>query len=563
MTARPRYVNATVRTSPVVQLKSPFKEADVRKLSLGAEVSISGTIYTGRDRLHKFLYEGGESPVNLADAALFHCGPIVVKDEKGEWKVVAAGPTTSSRENPYMAQIIAERGLRVILGKGGMNAETQTACREHGCVYIQVVGGAAAWLAKCVRRVDAVWFIDEFGATEAMWKLEVENLTGIVAINANGESLFSGVEQFSRRRLKALVGSPLVLDLKRAGKPGMEYQPPRESAGEPPPLKIVFMGSADVSCTVLKHLAETPGYKICGVVTQPDKPSGRNRKISPCPAKAYAQKLGLEVIDPPKLNVDPVRDQIREWDPDVIVVVAYGQFLGSKILGMPRLGCLNVHLSLLPRYRGAAPIHRCIENGDTVSGVTIMRMDQGMDSGDILMQVEEPVQPDDTAGSLHDRLSVMGAILLTKCLPKWRSGLITPVKQRTQDVTFANKLCKAEGCLDWNLPVETLARRVRAFNPWPSCYAMFTPPGEDGLERLKVLAARAEKLPEGKAFEVGVVADISPEGIAVAAFDGMLRLLEVRREGSKTFTGAQFLQNCRFEVGKPFCSSAVKARQPE
>lgn len=555
MTPRGKFVNATVRTSPVVSLKYPFREADVRRLTLGAEVSISGTVYTGRDRLHKFLFEGGQSPVDLSDGALFHCGPLIVRDEKGNWKVVAAGPTTSSRENPYMSQIIAEQGIRVVLGKGGMNAETQTACKEHGCVYIQVVGGAAAWLAKCVKRVDTAFFLDEFGATEAMWKLEVENLTGIVAINANGESLFSGVEQFSRRRFSALAGTPFVLDTKRAGKPGMAYREKRDGAGEPPPLNIVFMGSADVSCTVLKQLAETPGYRISGVVTQPDKPSGRNRKIAPCPAKAFAEKLGLDVITPEKLNVDPVREQIKKWNPDVIVVVAYGQFLGLKILSMPRLGCLNVHLSLLPKYRGAAPVHRAIENGDATSGVTIMRMDQGMDSGDILMQEEIPVLPSDTAGTLHDRLSVLGALLLIKCLPKWRSGLITPRKQTTHEVTFANKLCKAEGYLDWHLPAELLARRVRAFNPWPSCYAMFTPPGQDGhVERLKVLAARAEPFPKG-AYEVGHVADISGEGIAISTESGILRLLEVRREGSKTFTGTQFLQNCPFVLGMPFAGA--------
>ncbi len=554
MTARPKFVNATVRTGSTVQLKYPFKEADVRKLQLGTEVSISGTVYTGRDRLHKFLFEGGESPVDLTDGAIFHCGPIVVKDENNDWKVVAAGPTTSSRENPYMSQIIGERGLRVILGKGGMDAETQTACRENGCVYIQVVGGAAAWLAKCVKRVDAVWFLDEFGATEAMWKLEVENLTGIVAINAKGESLFSGVEQFSRRRFMALVGSPLVLDLKRAGKPGMAYQQPRDSAGEPPPLNIVFMGSADVSCTVLKQLAQTPGYNIKGVITQPDKPSGRNRKITPCPAKAYAEGLGLNVITPAKLNVDEVREQIKEWNPDVIVVVAYGQFLGSKILNMPRLGCLNVHLSLLPKYRGAAPIHRCIENGDTVSGVTIMRMDQGMDSGDILMQHEIAVEPDDTAGVLHERLSGLGAALLTKCLPKWRSGLLTPRKQNVQDVTFANKMSKAEGELDWTIPAELLERRVRAFNPWPACFAMFTPPGSKGEpERLKVLLAKAEPMADDLNLAPGTIADVSEEGIAIATTKGMLRLVEVRREGSKSFNGAQFAQNCPFEVGEAFC----------
>lgn len=554
MSNRPRNLNATVRTSSVINLKFPFTEADVRKLPLGAEVSISGTIYTGRDRLHKFLFEGGTSPVDLTDAAIFHCGPIVVKDDEGQWRVVAAGPTTSSRENPYMPSIITDRGVRVILGKGGMSAETQTACREYGAVYIQVVGGAAAWLAKCVKRVEDVWFLDEFGATEAMWKLEVENLTGIVAINANGESLFSGVEKFSERRMRALISSPLVLDIEDTEKEKGLSQRPKDRAGEAPSLNIVFMGSADVSCTVLKQLVETPGYNVQAVITQPDKPSGRNRKLTPCPAKAFALERGLEVFDPPKLNVDEVREKIKSYNPDVIIVVAYGQFLGSKILSMPRLGCLNVHLSLLPKYRGAAPIHRCIENGDAISGVTIMRMDKGMDSGDILMQCETEVQPDETAGSLHDRLSGLGANLLIKCLPKWRSGLITPQQQDANQVTFANKLCKADGFLDWNLPAELLARRVRAFNPWPACYAIFTPPGSDKLERLKVLSARAEKLPEGKAFEAGSVADISDEGIAIATIDGMLRLVEVRREGSKTFTGKQFVQSCPFAIGTDFCS---------
>lgn len=554
MSNRPRNLNATVRTSSVINLKFPFTEADVRKLPLGAEVSISGTIYTGRDRLHKFLFEGGTSPVDLTDAAIFHCGPIVVKDDEGQWKVVAAGPTTSSRENPYMPSIITDRGVRVILGKGGMSAETQTACREYGAVYIQVVGGAAAWLAKCVKRVEDVWFLDEFGATEAMWKLEVENLTGIVAINANGESLFSGVEKFSERRMRALISSPLVLDIEDTEKEKGLSQRPKDRAGEAPSLNIVFMGSADVSCTVLKQLVETPGYNVQAVITQPDKPSGRNRKLTPCPAKAFALERGLEVFDPPKLNVDEVREKIKSYNPDVIIVVAYGQFLGSKILSMPRLGCLNVHLSLLPKYRGAAPIHRCIENGDAISGVTIMRMDKGMDSGDILMQCETEVQPDETAGSLHDRLSGLGANLLIKCLPKWRSGLITPQQQDANQVTFANKLCKADGFLDWNLPAKLLARRVRAFNPWPACYAIFTPPGSDKLERLKVLSARAEKLPEGKAFEAGAVADISDEGIAIATIDGMLRLVEVRREGSKTFTGKQFVQSCPFAIGTDFCS---------
>jgi tartrate/fumarate subfamily iron-sulfur-dependent hydro-lyase beta chain len=195
-------MNAAARSS--ILLTAPFDEAAIRALPLGVTVRISGTIYTGRDRVHRYLFDGGESPVDLRGGALFHCGPVVVPEGES-WRVVAAGPTTSIREEPYMASIIARHGIRVILGKGGMGAATQTACREHGCVYIQTVGGAAAWIAQCVRRVGRVWFEREFGATEAMWEFTVEGLIGRVAIDARGESLFAGVEAASAARLRRLL----------------------------------------------------------------------------------------------------------------------------------------------------------------------------------------------------------------------------------------------------------------------------------------------------------------------------------------------------------------------
>lgn len=545
------------RPTSEIHLTYPFREEDVRKLPLGATLSISGTIYTGRDRLHRYLADGGQSPVDLHDGAIYHCGPIVIPDEEqpAGWRIVAAGPTTSSRENPYMPKIIREHGLRLLLGKGGMNPETQKACRENGCVYVQVVGGAAAWLARCIRRVEAVWFLDDFGATEAMWKLEVEDLPGIVAIDANGESLFSSVEQLSRKRLKELIGSPLRLDRKVAGHGGPDYTQPNEPAGLPPPLNVVFMGSADVSCEVLRALHDAPRVTIQGVVTQPDKPRGRNRKLMPCLAKEEALSLGLPVISPEKVNAQEVRDTIAKWRPDVIIVVAYGQFLGSRILSMPPLGCLNVHLSLLPRYRGAAPVQRAVESGDKESGVTIMKMDHGMDSGDIIMQRVEPTREDDTAGDLHDRLSKIGAELLIECLPKWRSGLITPRAQRAEDVTFANKLNKDEARLFWLASAETLATRIRAFNPWPVCYAYFENRRGDTttVERLQILRARAEKLPEGTVpTAIGTVVDISAEGPAIATADGMLRLLEVKRPGGKKISGAAFLCGCPLSIGQLF-----------
>ncbi len=192
----------------MIELQHPFTEAQVRPLQAGQSVHVAGVVYTGRDRLHKFLHDGGASPVSLRDGAIYHCGPVVVPDGAGGWRIVAAGPTTSSREDPYMPAIIAQHGLRVIIGKGGMGAATREACREHGCVYLQAVGGAAALLAARIRAVRRVFFLSEFGATEAMWELDVSAFEAIVGIDAQGRSLFDEVAEQSRRELDRLLGSP-------------------------------------------------------------------------------------------------------------------------------------------------------------------------------------------------------------------------------------------------------------------------------------------------------------------------------------------------------------------
>ena len=190
------------------RLSLPLSEADVRALRAGDEVALTGLLHTGRDRFHKFLGEGNPAPVDLRGGAIFHCGPVVVRDEAtGAWRIVAAGPTTSSREEPYMPGIIAREGLRAVVGKGGMGPATAAACREHGCVYLQAVGGAAALLARCVRRVAAVHFLDEFGATEACWSLDVEDLPLLVGMDASGRSLYAEVETSSRAALDALLSS--------------------------------------------------------------------------------------------------------------------------------------------------------------------------------------------------------------------------------------------------------------------------------------------------------------------------------------------------------------------
>jgi fumarate hydratase class I len=186
-------------------LSYPYTEEQVRALTAGEPVSVHGLVFTGRDRLHKFLHEGGVSPVVLRDGALFHCGPVVVPEAGGTWRVVAAGPTTSVREEPYQAGIIAQHGVRVVIGKGGMGAATQAACRQYGCVYLQVVGGAAVSLADRIRRVRQVYFLDQFGATEAMWELDVEGLEAVVAMDALGNSLYAEVTDRSRSELGRLL----------------------------------------------------------------------------------------------------------------------------------------------------------------------------------------------------------------------------------------------------------------------------------------------------------------------------------------------------------------------
>ena len=186
------------------QLRYPFSEEAVRGLRAGEIVQVNGRVFTGRDRLHKHLAEGGACPVSLRDGALYHCGPVVVPQGEG-WRVVAAGPTTSVREEPYMAEVIERHGVRVIIGKGGMGAATREACEKFGCVYLQAVGGAAALLAQRIRRVESVHFIEEFGATEALWELEVEDFETVVGIDAHGRDLFGEVKTSSREVLRRLT----------------------------------------------------------------------------------------------------------------------------------------------------------------------------------------------------------------------------------------------------------------------------------------------------------------------------------------------------------------------
>ena len=235
-------------------------------------------------------------------------------------------------------------------------------------------------------------------------------------------------------------------------------------------MKVVFMGTPDFSVGTLEALVEA-GYEITGVVTQPDKPKGRGKQMMPTPVKEAAEKHGLPVYQPRRVRDAEAIEEIRKMEPDVIVVVAFGQIIPKEILDMPKYGCINVHASLLPAYRGAAPIQWAVMNGDEVSGVTIMKMDEGLDTGDMLTKVEVPLAADETGGSLFDKLAAAGAKLLVETLPKLEKGEVTPEKQPEISTTeYARMIKKEDGKIDWTKSAVEIERQIRAMSPWPSAF---------------------------------------------------------------------------------------------
>ncbi len=297
-------------------------------------------------------------------------------------------------------------------------------------------------------------------------------------------------------------------------------------------IQVVFMGSPDFSLPTLRLLADA--YQVVGVVTQPDRASGRGRELKPPPVKLLAQELGIPVMQPEKLRQPEAMEQLRLWNPDLIVVAAFGQILKKDVLYLPRFGCINVHASLLPRWRGAAPINAAILHGDEETGITIMKMDVGLDTGPMLAQRSIPLTREDTAGSVFEKLSQLGADLLIETLPVYLSGRIEPVPQPDEGMTYAPMLKKEEGQLDFTHPADELERRVRAFDPWPGAFMNF-----DGT-LLKIHRAHVE---EGAA-EAGqrLVYRDQP---AVGAANGFLILDEVQPAGKKTMSGKSFLAGAR------------------
>jgi methionyl-tRNA formyltransferase len=306
-------------------------------------------------------------------------------------------------------------------------------------------------------------------------------------------------------------------------------------------LRVAFAGTPEFASTALAAI-HAAGHPVPLVLTQPDRPAGRGMKLTPSPVKQLALDLGVPVAQPRSLRLDGKfpdeaaagRAALEAARADVLVVAAYGLILPEWVLALPRLGCLNIHGSLLPRWRGAAPIHRAIEAGDAETGITIMQMDAGLDTGDMLLAAREPVAFDDTTGLLHDRLAALGARLIVQALADAAAGALKPVRQPEQGVTYAHKIAKSEAAIDWTLPAEVIERRIRAFDPFPG--ATFQARGET----VKLWRAQVERLDIAAA--PGSVVAAEGARLAVACGDGALALLDVQRPGGKRVAVAQWLQ---------------------
>ncbi len=330
-------------------------------------------------------------------------------------------------------------------------------------------------------------------------------------------------------------------------------------------MRVIFAGTPEFARVALARL-HAAGFEIPLVLTQPDRPAGRGLKLQASAVKQWAQTQGIAVAQPRSLRLDGKypddaaagKAQIEAARADVMVVAAYGLILPQWVLDAPRLGCLNIHGSLLPRWRGAAPIHRAIEAGDTQTGVTIMQMDAGLDTGDMLLTESCAIGNADTTGSLHDTLADLGGRMIVKALELAASGGLKPVAQPSEGVTYAHKIEKHEAALDWTLPAEVLARRVRAFNPFPGAFSVL------GAETIKIWRAQALATPAGAVpagARSGQVVHASADGIDVMTGTGVLRLQQLQKPGGKPMAVADFLRGFDLAPGNVFGAGSDTAAQ--
>ena len=314
-------------------------------------------------------------------------------------------------------------------------------------------------------------------------------------------------------------------------------------------MRVVFAGTPEFAAVALQRL-HAAGVEIPLVLTQPDRPAGRGMKLQASPVKAFAQAHGIAVAQPRGLKLDgkygedaaAAREALLAARPEVMVVAAYGLILPAWVLELPRLGCLNIHASLLPRWRGAAPIHRAIEAGDAETGITIMQMDAGLDTGDMLLEAREAIRADDSTATLHDRLAALGGRLIVEALELAACGGLHPVKQPAEGVSYAHKIEKAEAAIDWRLPAAAIERRLRAFDPFPGASGVLAG------ETIKVWRA----LPCTGSGRPGEVLSVGEAGVEVACGEGALRLTELQRAGGKRLPAAAFLSGHPIAPGARF-----------
>ena len=297
-------------------------------------------------------------------------------------------------------------------------------------------------------------------------------------------------------------------------------------------MRVIFMGTPSLAVPILWAIHKG-NYEVIGVVTQPDRPRGRGRKVGISPVKEQAMGLRLPVMQPETTKDEVFIAEVKRMSPDLIVVAAYGRILTKDLLDIPRLGCINVHASLLPKYRGAAPIQWAIAKGERRTGITIIKMDEGMDTGDILLAQEVEIGADDTAQSLHDTLAQVGANLIIKAMDQLNRGTLRPIPQDHREATYAPPLKKEDGLIDWSQDAHDIFNRIRAFNPWPGAFTYLK-----GL-RLKIFSA---KIITGEVRErAGKVVQSGPEGVKVTTGKGYLLIKEVQLEGRKKMSIREFL----------------------
>jgi methionyl-tRNA formyltransferase len=308
-------------------------------------------------------------------------------------------------------------------------------------------------------------------------------------------------------------------------------------------VKAVFFGTAEIARPSLAALHSSGFAKVIAVVSQPDRPSGRDLKLHPTPVKALAIERGIPVLQPERARSEEFLAKLRELKPDVIVVMAYGQILPASLLEIPAHGCVNIHTSILPKYRGAAPIQWAILKGDSETGVTLMKMDAGMDTGPIIAIARTPISPTDDAQTIHDRLGEIGAQLLVEKLPAYLNGSLQPTPQ-PEGATHARKITKEDGRLNWNEPARALWNKVRALTPWPGTYTYL--PATPKPLLLKIWKADVVETTGSP----GEILNISKVGLVIGTASESLRLLEVQREGAKRLPIRDFLPGAQFQVGQ-------------